>query len=135
MASLQVGKSSTRVEVNATEAPYKSKSADIISEFANTYACGYFSPTQLHHDKLFPFVGAPDYSMISLWMLSGYKESAEKTKLKYISHLVTLRINIHQCFLKPQSLRKFVFNFILVSILSLQLGCFCNKILGLNVSV
>lgn len=61
--------------------------------------------TQLPHDKLFPFVEAPDYSMISLWIYKyPYTKSAERTKSKYIRPLVTLRIHIHQCFLKPQSL-------------------------------
>lgn len=66
LASLQVGKSSTRVEVNATEVANQSKRGNTISEFANAYAYGYFSPTQLDHDKLFPFVGAPDCSVNSL---------------------------------------------------------------------
>lgn len=66
LASLQVGKSSTRVEVNATEVANQSKRGNTISEFAKAYACGYFSPTQLDHDKLFPSVGAPDYCVTSL---------------------------------------------------------------------
>ena len=84
LASLQVGKISARAEVNATEWAYKSKWGNIISELADTYACGYFSPTQLDHDKLLPFNGASDYSVTSLWMLSGYKESAEILKYQSV---------------------------------------------------